>query len=279
MYKNITINIWKTFKNNFLSILKTLILPILILIILSSIVNFWIYHNIISETNIKINQVILFSLMLISILIGIVMLMTIYRGILEDNPENKSFIAFIKAIKSSHIKIFILYSVLTTTFFVIFSTLFLVFFAFITFLIIDNMTIGRIGLTIGLIFAVLIYIRVVLVLPASAIGDKLNLFEAIELTKKYKMLTFYSLIILPFFFSIGLIMLSVIIITLISSTNQSPFILFTSITINAIIIIIIGIFNNICVATLYKQLKRNNLEISDEKTKDNLIEKNNKKEQ
>ena len=261
MYKHITIEILNTFKSKFLSILKVLILPILLLVSINSLANFLIYQNLSSGGNPKINQALIFSSALLSILIGMVTLMTIYRCILEDNPDNKSFTAFIKAIKSGYAKRFMLYSVLTTICFVLFSVLILFSLGFIFSLITGSTTIGPLGVALGFVAAIIIYSRVVLVLPANSIGDKLDFLGAINLTKEHKMLTFYSLMILPFLFSITLVILAVAVVYLISLVAQGVFVLVISIAINSISGLLLGVFTNICISILYIQLKESNKEI------------------
>ena len=265
MYKHITIEILNTFKSKFLSILKVLILPILLLVSINSLANFLIYQNLSSGGNPKINQALIFSSALLSILIGMVTLMTIYRCILEDNPDNKSFTAFIKAIKSGYAKRFMLYSVLTTICFVLFSALILFSLGFIFSLITGSTTIGPLGVALGFVAAIIIYSRVVLVLPANSIGDKLDFLGAINLTKEHKMLTFYSLMILPFLFLITLVILAVVIVYLISLVAQGVFVLVISIAINSISGLLLGVFTNICISILYIQLKESNKEIEDNK--------------
>ena len=265
MYKHITIEILNTFESKFLSILKVLILPILLLVSINSLANFLIYQNLSSGGNPKINQALIFSSALLSILIGMVTLMTIYRCILEDNPDNKSFTAFIKAIKSGYAKRFMLYSALTTICFVLFSALILFSLGFIFSLITGSTTIGPLGAALGFVAAIIIYSRVVLVLPANSIGDKLDFLGAINLTKEHKMLTFYSLMILPFLFLITLVILAVAVVYLISLVAQGVFVLAISIAINSISGLLLGVFTNICISNLYIQLKESNKEIEDNK--------------
>ena len=279
MYKHITIEILNTFKSKFLSILKVLILPILLLVSINSLANFLIYQNLSSGGNPKINQALVFSSALLSILIGMVTLMTIYRCILEDNPDNKSFTAFIKAIKSGYAKRFMLYSVLTTICFVLFSVLILFSLGFIFSLITGSTTIGPLGVALGFVAAIIIYSRVVLVLPANSIGDKLDFLGAINLTKEHKMLTFYSLMILPFLFSITLVILAVAVVYLISLVAQGVFVLAISIAINSISGLLLGVFTNICISNLYIQLKESNKEIEDNKIDEKQIKEDIKPEE
>ena len=279
MYKHITIEISNTFKSKFLSILKVLILPMLLLVSINSLANFLIYQNLSSGGNPKINQALVFSSALLSILIGMVTLMTIYRCILEDNPDNKSFTAFIKAIKSGYAKRFMLYSVLTTICFVLFSALILFSLGFIFSLITSSITIGPLGVALGFIAAIIIYSRVVLVLPANSIGDKLDFLGVINLTKEHKMLTFYSLMILPFLFSITLVILAVAIVYLISLVAQGVFVLAISIAINSISGLLLGVFTNICISNLYIQLKESNKEIEDNKIDEKQIKEDIKPEE
>lgn len=279
MYKHITIEILNTFKSKFLSILKVLILPILLLVSINSLANFLIYQNLSSGGNPKINQALVFSSALLSILIGMVTLMTIYRCILEDNPDNKSFTAFIKAIKSGYAKRFMLYSALTTICFVLFSALILFSLGFIFSLITGSTTIGPLGVALGFVAAIIIYSRVVLVLPANSIGDKLDFLGAINLTKEHKMLTFYSLMILPFLFLITLVILAVAIVYLISLVAQGVFVLAISIAINSISGLLLGVFTNICISNLYIQLKESNKEIEDNKIDEKQIKEDIKPEE
>ena len=279
MYKHITIEILNTFESKFLSILKVLILPILLLVSINSLANFLIYQNLSSGGNPKINQALIFSSALLSILIGMVTLMTIYRCILEDNPDNKSFTAFIKAIKSGYAKRFMLYSVLTTICFVLFSALILFSLGFIFSLITGSTTIGPLGVALGFVAAIIIYSRVVLVLPANSIGDKLDFLGAINLTKEHKMLTFYSLMILPFLFLITLVILAVAIVYLISLVAQGVFVLAISIAINSISGLLLGVFTNICISNLYIQLKESNKEIEDNKIDEKQIKEDIKPEE
>lgn len=279
MYKHITIEISNTFKSKFLSILKVLILPMLLLVSINSLANFLIYQNLSSGGNPKINQALIFSSALLSILIGMVTLMTIYRCILEDNPDNKSFTAFIKAIKSGYAKRFMLYSVLTTICFVLFSALILFSLGFIFSLITGSTTIGPLGVALGFVAAIIIYSRVVLVLPANSIGDKLDFLGAINLTKEHKMLTFYSLMILPFLFLITLVILAVAIVYLISLVVQGVFVLAISIAINSISGLLLGVFTNICISNLYIQLKESNKEIEDNKIDEKQIKEDIKPEE
>ena len=279
MYKHITIEISNTFKSKFLSILKVLILPMLLLVSINSLANFLIYQNLSSGGNPKINQALIFSSALLSILIGMVTLMTIYRCILEDNPDNKSFTAFIKAIKSGYAKRFMLYSVLTTICFVLFSALILFSLGFIFSLITGSTTIGPLGAALGFVAAIIIYSRVVLVLPANSIGDKLDFLGAINLTKEHKMLTFYSLMILPFLFLITLVILAVAIVYLISLVVQGVFVLAISIAINSISGLLLGVFTNICISNLYIQLKESNKEIEDNKIDEKQIKEDIKPEE
>lgn len=279
MYKHITIEISNTFKSKFLSILKVLILPMLLLVSINSLANFLIYQNLSSGGNPKINQALVFSSALLSILIGMVTLMTIYRCILEDNPDNKSFTAFIKAIKSGYAKRFMLYSVLTTICFVLFSALILFSLGFIFSLITGSTTIGPLGAALGFVAAIIIYSRVVLVLPANSIGDKLDFLGAINLTKEHKMLTFYSLMILPFLFLITLVILAVAIVYLISLVAQGVFVLAISIAINSISGLLLGVFTNICISNLYIQLKESNKEIEDNKIDEKQIKEDIKPEE
>ena len=279
MYKHITIEISNTFKSKFLSILKVLILPMLLLVSINSLANFLIYQNLSSGGNPKINQALVFSSALLSILIGMVTLMTIYRCILEDNPDNKSFTAFIKAIKSGYAKRFMLYSALTTICFVLFSALILFSLGFIFSLITGSTTIGPLGVALGFVAAIIIYSRVVLVLPANSIGDKLDFLGAINLTKEHKMLTFYSLMILPFLFSITLVILAVAIVYLISLVAQGVFVLAISIAINSISGLLLGVFTNICISNLYIQLKESNKEIEDNKIDEKQIKEDIKPEE
>ena len=279
MYKHITIEISNTFKSKFLSILKVLILPMLLLVSINSLANFLIYQNLSSGGNPKINQALVFSSALLSILIGMVTLMTIYRCILEDNPDNKSFTAFIKAIKSGYAKRFMLYSVLTTICFVLFSALILFSLGFIFSLITGSTTIGPLGAALGFVAAIIIYSRVVLVLPANSIGDKLDFLGAINLTKEHKMLTFYSLMILPFLFLITLVILAVAIVYLISLVVQGVFVLAISIAINSISGLLLGVFTNICISNLYIQLKESNKEIEDNKIDEKQIKEDIKPEE
>ena len=279
MYRHITIEILNTFESKFLSILKVLILPILLLVSINSLANFLIYQNLSSGGNPKINQALIFSSALLSILIGMVTLMTIYRCILEDNPDNKSFTAFIKAIKSGYAKRFMLYSVLTTICFVLFSALILFSLGFIFSLITGSTTIGPLGVALGFVAAIIIYSRVVLVLPANSIGDKLDFLGAINLTKEHKMLTFYSLMILPFLFLITLVILAVVIVYLISLVAQGVFVLAISIAINSISGLLLGVFTNICISNLYIQLKESNKEIEDNKIDEKQIKEDIKPEE
>ena len=279
MYRHITIEILNTFESKFLSILKVLILPILLLVSINSLANFLIYQNLSSGGNPKINQALIFSSALLSILIGMVTLMTIYRCILEDNPDNKSFTAFIKAIKSGYAKRFMLYSVLTTICFVLFSALILFSLGFIFSLITGSTTIGPLGVALGFVAAIIIYSRVVLVLPANSIGDKLDFLGAINLTKEHKMLTFYSLMILPFLFLITLVILAVAIVYLISLVAQGVFVLAISIAINSISGLLLGVFTNICISNLYIQLKESNKEIEDNKIDEKQIKEDIKPEE
>ena len=279
MYRHIAIEILNTFESKFLSILKVLILPILLLVSINSLANFLIYQNLSSGGNPKINQALIFSSALLSILIGMVTLMTIYRCILEDNPDNKSFTAFIKAIKSGYAKRFMLYSVLTTICFVLFSALILFSLGFIFSLITGSTTIGPLGVALGFVAAIIIYSRVVLVLPANSIGDKLDFLGAINLTKEHKMLTFYSLMILPFLFLITLVILAVAIVYLISLVVQGVFVLAISIAINSISGLLLGVFTNICISNLYIQLKESNKEIEDNKIDEKQIKEDIKPEE
>ena len=279
MYRHIAIEILNTFESKFLSILKVLILPILLLVSINSLANFLIYQNLSSGGNPKINQALIFSSALLSILIGMVTLMTIYRCILEDNPDNKSFTAFIKAIKSGYAKRFMLYSVLTTICFVLFSALILFSLGFIFSLITGSTTIGPLGAALGFVAAIIIYSRVVLVLPANSIGDKLDFLGAINLTKEHKMLTFYSLMILPFLFLITLVILAVAIVYLISLVVQGVFVLAISIAINSISGLLLGVFTNICISNLYIQLKESNKEIEDNKIDEKQIKEDIKPEE
>ena len=53
------------------------------------------------------------------------------------------------------------------------------------------------------LFAVFfVYCRLLIVLPASAIGDKISFKEALRLTKDYKFLSIYMVVILPMLFGI-----------------------------------------------------------------------------
>jgi len=52
-------------------------------------------------------------------------------------------------------------------------------------------------------------------LPSSALGDDISLSKAIKLTKGYNLLSFYTVLILPFIFSMLIGILSLILVTLV----------------------------------------------------------------
>ena len=257
MYKNITIEIWETFKNRFLFILGTILLPLLIMVAISSSVNYFIGSSLTLEINTSISNIVLLLSVIISVVIGMTILMMIYKGALEDSNTSEGSIAFLKMFSTGHLKGFMFNAVLLSIGFVLISVITIFSFSFILAFATGNASMGGLGMMLGLFLTLLFYTRIVIVLPASSIGDKLTFTGAMSLTKEYKALSFYSILLLPFLFAINLAIVSMIIITIVSFFTQGIFIFFFSIIINLLNGLVIAIFVNICIAILYKYLKEN----------------------
>ena len=230
MYKNITIEIWEAFKNRFLFILGTIILPLLVMVVISSSVNYFIgYNSLTFEINPSISNIILLSSVIISITIGMTILMMIYKGALEDSNTSEGSIEFLKMFSTGHLKGFIFNAVLLSIGFVLISAITIFSFSFILAFATGNASMSGLGMMLGLFLTLLFYTRIVIVLPASSIGDKLTFAGAMRLTKEHKALSFYSILVLPFLFAINLAIVSIIIITVASFFTQGIFIFFFSI--------------------------------------------------
>ena len=261
MYKELTLEILATFKSNFIPILKIMILPVLLLIGLSSISNYLLFKYINSGTSGLTVQIAMSISTLSSILIGIVLLMTMYKCILEDNQENKSFTAFFKAFKSKDAKWFILNSILITIGFALVSAVIFFAIGFLSSLIITGGKIsGPIVTIIGLTLAIMIYARVIIILPAAATGNRINLFEAFRLTRNYKLLTLFAVFVMPFLFVAILSAISVLLLTGLTYIIQDLSIIFFTFIFNTIYATTIAIFTNICIAILYKHIKQDSIE-------------------
>jgi hypothetical protein len=190
-----------------------------------------------------------------------VLLMTIYKCILEDNQENKSFTAFFKAFKSKDAKWFILNSILITIGFALVSAVIFFAIGFLSSLIITGGKIsGPIVTIIGLTLAIMIYARVIIILPAAATGNRINLFEAFRLTRNYKLLTLFAVFVMPFLFVAILSAISVLLLTGLTYIIQDLSIIFFTFIFNTIYATTIAIFTNICIAILYKHIKQDSIE-------------------
>lgn len=274
MYKNIALEIFATFKSNFIPILKIMILPVLLLMSISSISNYLLYKYINDGTSGITIQITMSISTLTSILIGIIMLMTIYKCILEDNQENKSFTAFFKAFKSKEVEWFIINFVLVTIGFALAAAVIFFTINFMVILIDVDKSVGPIiAVILGITLAALIYYaRVIIILPATAIGDRIDLLEAFRLTGDYKLLSLFVIFVMPFIFVAVLFIIVVLLLTAITYTVEGLYIIFISLVFNSIFGVAITIFTNVCISVLYKHIKQNSTENTAEQVEETTTE-------
>ena len=114
----------------------------------------------------------------------------------------------------------------------------------------------------------MIYARVIITLPATATGNRINPFEAFRITRNYKLLTLFAVFVMPFLFVAILSAISVLLLTGLTYIIQDLSIIFFTFIFNTIYATTIAIFTNICIAILYKHIKQDSIENTSKQVKE-----------
>jgi len=265
MYKYITIEIFKNFKKRAPSIIKSLSFPFLIIILSGFIIGFIIglfsHDNNSFELGLFKGNIVLMLYVIYTIIIGIVMAVMIYQEAARGDNEHR--VTFIKCLKSGNVLSFALNVIV-----LFFSMAIIFLFASIAVSLILSLLHERSIISTSFAFMtlaatmIMFYIRAIIILPSSALGDDISLSKAIKLTKGYNLLSFYTVLILPFIFSMLIGILSLILVTLvlmfIGNGAENSMIVsigyFVVFLLNVLTGVAVSIFTFVCILNLYKYI-------------------------
>ncbi|MFX4240153.1 hypothetical protein ACOL3H_06605 [Aliarcobacter butzleri] len=254
MYKKLTGEVFTILRSRGFTIIKAIMIPFLILTGIGFAIGFFQGVNLQTSTNGIMFPLMLSIYFIICIPIGVIMAMMMYRGSSGNDNNFRELCSFTSTIKSGNIWRFITNTVLLI---LIIAVLWVA----LTF--IASILLGLFGgsskyitiIMFACLFAIFfVYCRLLIVLPASAIGDKISFKEALRLTKDYNFLSIYMLAILPILFGIlfNLLMYAIGIILMGISTELLIVTALIAIFVNVIMGVITSLFVNICISRLYK---------------------------
>lgn len=254
MYKELTGEVFTILRERGFTIIKAIIIPFLILIGIGVAIGFFQGVNLQTNTNGIMFPLMLSIYFIMCVPIGVIMAMMMYRGSSGNDNNFRELCSFTSTIKSGNIWRFITNAVLLIL-------IIAVFWVALTF--VASIFLGLFGgstkyitiIVFTCLFAVFfVYCRLLIVLPASAIGDKISFKEALRLTKDYKFLSIYMVVILPMLFGIlfNLLMYAIGISLMGISTELLIVIALIAIFVNVVMGVVTSLFVNICISRLYK---------------------------